>query len=470
MAQRELLEAETIRQTDMGEIVHGESVNVLAAYSDDAVDLIMTSPPFGLVRKKDYGNVDADEYVDWFKPFAKAFHRVLKNSGSLVIDIGGAWNKGYPTRNLYHFKLLIMLCEEFGFHLAQEFYWWNPSRLPTPAEWVTVRRVRVKDAVNTVWWLSKTPWPKAGNRRVLQPYSASMQELLTKGYRAKRRPSGHEISAKFNVNNGAAIPPNLIAIPNTESNSFYLRYCEENGFKPHPARYPAELPEYFIRMLTEPGDLVVDPFAGSCVTGEVCERTERRWVCIELVRDYCAAALGRFVRDPRASAKAVADPDSPSNYYRLARPGILWQARDGAPLVADGGRKRGPTPQNAPPAALPASERQLMLRAESGEIMERRPSLIPGWLVGRWRSEDGPSLDVEQHRLTLYAAEPAASQAIFDCRLDYRAPSVREQRWDSSYRIDNGRSLHATVLSSDRIRVILDDHEWEMTRQVSSPV
>ena len=120
----------------------------------------MTSPPFGLVRKKDYGNVDADEYVDWFKPFAKAFHRVLKDSGSLVIDIGGAWNKGYPTRSLYHFKLLIMLCEEFGFHLAQEFYWWNPSRLPTPAEWVTVRRVRVKDAVNTVWWLSKTPWPK----------------------------------------------------------------------------------------------------------------------------------------------------------------------------------------------------------------------------------------------------------------------------------------------------------------------
>ena len=121
----------------MGEIVHGDSVNVLAAYSDDSVDLIMTSPPFGLVRKKDYGNVDADEYVDWFKPFAKAFHRVLKNSGSLVIDIGGAWNKGYPTRNLYYFKLLIMLCEEFGFHLAQDFYWWNPSRLPTPAEWVT---------------------------------------------------------------------------------------------------------------------------------------------------------------------------------------------------------------------------------------------------------------------------------------------------------------------------------------------
>ena len=128
---------------------------------------------------------------------------------------------------------------------------WNPSKLPTPAEWVTVRRLRVKDAVNTVWWLSKTPWPKASNRRVLQPYSASMEELLERGYKAKKRPSGHDISEKFSIDNGAAIPPNLVAIPNTESNSFYLRYCEERGLAPHPARFPAELPEYFIRVQTE---------------------------------------------------------------------------------------------------------------------------------------------------------------------------------------------------------------------------
>ena len=331
---------ETFHETPLGRIVHGDSREALAARKSESVDLIMTSPPFGLVRKKDYGNVEADGYVDWFKPFAAEFHRVLKDSGSLVIDIGGAWNKGYPTRNLYHFKLLIMLCEEFGFHLAQDFYWWNPSKLPTPAEWVTVRRVRVKDAVNTVWWLSKTPWPKAGNRRVLQPYSPSMKELLSRGYRAKRRPSGHDISDKFSIDNGAAIPPNLIAIPNTESNSFYLRYCEEKGFKPHPARYPAELPEYFIRMLTERGDTVVDPFAGSCVTGEVCERTGRRWTCIELVRDYCEAALGRFVRDPQETAKPVTGPDDPSNYYRVPRPGILWNGDAGPRLPEDGGRKR----------------------------------------------------------------------------------------------------------------------------------
>ena len=340
MPNKEQSTFKTFHETPLGRIIHGDSREVLAGYSSESVDLIMTSPPFGLVRKKDYGNVEADKYVDWFKPFAAEFYRVLKNNGSIVIDIGGAWNKGYPTRNLYHFKLLIMLCEEFGFHLAQDFYWWNPSKLPTPAEWVTVRRIRVKDAINTVWWLSKSPWPKASNRRVLQPYSPSMQELLAKGYRAKKRPSGHDISEKFSIDNGAAIPPNLIAFPNTESNSFYLRYCEERGLKPHPARYPAELPEYFIRMLTERDDLVIDPFAGSCVTGEVCERTERRWACIELLEDYCKAALGRFARDPQHTAKPIINPDDPSNYYRVPRPGILWNGDNGARLPQDGGEKR----------------------------------------------------------------------------------------------------------------------------------
>lgn len=327
-------------QATHGSIICGDSLDVLTTFKSASVDLIMTSPPFGLVRQKDYGNVDAKDYLGWFRDFGAQFHRVLKDSGSLVIDIGGAWNKGQPTRSLYHFKLLIMLCEELGFHLAQDFYWWSPSRLPTPAEWVTVRRVRVKDAVNTVWWLSKTPWPRASNKRVLQPYSLAMKSLLQNGYKAKKRPSGHDISEKFSTDNGAAIPPNLIAIPNTESNSFYLRYCEEHGLKPHPARFPSELPEYFIRMLTDSGDVVVDPFGGSCVTGEVCERLRRKWTCIELLPEYCEAAKGRFVRPSEASAKPQTNPNDDKNYYRLPRPGILWNGHEGEPLAKDGGKTR----------------------------------------------------------------------------------------------------------------------------------
>lgn len=326
--------------TNLGKIIYGDSLQALERYIEKphSVDLIMTSPPFGLVRKKDYGNVDAKDYIDWFKEFGLLFKRILKEDGSLVIDIGGSWIKGQPTRSLYHFKLLIMLCEEVGFHLAQEFYWWNPSKLPTPAEWVTVRRIRVKDAVNTIWWLSPSPYPKASNRRVLQPYSDSMKDLLKNGYTAKKRPSGHDISEKFSVNNKAAIPPNLIALPNTESNSYYLRYCAAHDIKPHPARYPAGLPEYFIRMLTEKGDLVVDPFAGSCVTGEIAERLGRQWICVDNVEEYLEGAIGRFNEE-----NLMTNGPQDEVYYKIPRPGLLWNDDDDEePLPEDGGRQRPP--------------------------------------------------------------------------------------------------------------------------------
>lgn len=332
----------TFFKTKLGKIVLGDSLKVLNELEENSVQLIMTSPPFGLVRKKEYGNVDADQYVQWFKPFGEAFKRVLKEDGSLVIDIGGAWIPGQPTRSLYHYKFLIMLCEELGFHLAQEFYWWNPSKLPTPAEWVTVRRVRVKDAINCVWWLSKTPWPKASNRRVLQPYSPSMMELLKNGYKAKKRPSGHDISDKFSNNNGAAIPPNLIAIANTESNSSYLRYCKENLLVPHPARYPAELPEMFIRMLTDEGDTVVDPFGGSCVTGEVSEKLNRKWTCIELMEEYLKGAVGRFQKPIQEKLVSINGTykDENSNYYKIPRLGVMWDKEQVDRLPKDGGKSR----------------------------------------------------------------------------------------------------------------------------------
>lgn len=378
MDQFHLQEPRLFHQTVYGQILLGDSLAVLSTVESASVDLIMTSPPFGLVRQKEYGNVEADRYLEWFKPFAAQFHRVLKDSGSLVIDIGGAWTPGLPTRSLYHFKLAIMLCEEFGFHLAQDFYWWNPSRLPTPAEWVTVRRIRVKDAVNMVWWLSKTPWPKASNRRVLQPYSPSMRELLVKGYKAKRRPSGHDISTKFVFDNGAAIPPNLIALPNTESNSAYLRYCQEKGIKPHPARYPAELPEFFIRMLTDPGDYVFDPFAGSCVTGEVAERLKRRWTCCEINEEYLLGALGRFER-PTAPRESV-DLDDDSNYYRLPRPGLLWNGEEAEPLPADGGRERRYTPRLLPvDDAVTDGEDEASDAASAEESMGDGSAVSPGY-------------------------------------------------------------------------------------------
>jgi DNA modification methylase len=282
-------------ETEHGAAYVGDAIDLLRLIPSSQIDLIMTSPPFALQRKKEYGNPAPEEYVNWFLPFADEFWRVLKEEGSLVIHIGGSWQKGKPVRALYHIELLMRLCERF--YLAQEFYWFNPSKLPTPAEWVTVRRIRAKDAVDPVWWLSKSPFPKANNRNVLKEYSSSMLELLEKGYRAKLRPSGHNISTKFQRNLGGAIPPNLLIIPNTDSNSYYFKACKSAGLKPNPARYPTKLPEFFIRFLTEENDVVLDPFGGSNATGEAAERWGRSWICFEINEEYLKGSRFRFKQE-----------------------------------------------------------------------------------------------------------------------------------------------------------------------------
>lgn len=272
----------------------GDALSLCKFVPDNSVHLVLTSPPFALTRKKEYGNQSAEEYVDWFLPFAAEFKRILTEDGSFVVDLGGAYLPGSPTRSIYQFELLVRLCKELGFHLAQEFFHYNPSRLPAPAEWVTVRRIRVKDSVNVVWWLSKTAHPKADNRRVLRPYSESMMQLLQNGYKAKLRPSGHDISDKFRKNNAGAIPANLLELANTESNSLYLRRCQEAGIKPHPARFPQGFASFFIKFLTDEGDLVLDPFAGSNTTGYVAETLNRRWMAFEISQSYLDGSRHRF--------------------------------------------------------------------------------------------------------------------------------------------------------------------------------
>jgi DNA modification methylase len=282
--------------TSSGALFHTDAINMLRALPSGSVDLVMTSPPFALTRQKEYGNEPVERYLQWFMPFCAEIKRVLKDTGSFVLDIGGAWIPGAPVRSLYHFELAVRLAKDFS--LAQDFYWYNPARLPSPAEWVTVRRLRVKDAVNMVWWFSKTPWPKADNRKILIPYSDSMKGLIKNGYKTAKRPSGHDISPKFQKDNGGAIPSNLLSIANTESNSAYLRKCKERGLKPHPARYPESLVKFFVDFLTDKDDLVIDPFSGSNVTGAVCQEHGRRWLASELESRYVESSVIRFESGP----------------------------------------------------------------------------------------------------------------------------------------------------------------------------
>jgi DNA modification methylase len=286
--------------TPLGAAYVGDALNLLRQLPPRSVSAVITSPPYALHFKKEYGNVDKRDYVAWMLPIACEIKRILKEDGSFILNIGGSFNPGQPTRSLYHFKLLLALCEELQFHLAQECFWFNPARLPAPAEWVNVRRCRIKDSVEYVWWLAPTPWPVADNRKVLAAYSEDMKRLLERGYKAKKRPSGHNITTKFNKNLGGSIPSNIIIQGNNESNSQYIKACANLGVKVHPARFPPSLPEFFVKFLTCPGDVVVDPFAGSNTTGWVAETLHRQWIAIDCEPAYVQASAIRFGHDPGA--------------------------------------------------------------------------------------------------------------------------------------------------------------------------
>jgi site-specific DNA-methyltransferase (cytosine-N4-specific) len=315
-----------VYRTKRGSQVCGDALELLGALEDESVDLIVTSPPFALLRAKRYGNEDQDGYVEWLATFGAAAQRVLKPSGSLVIDIGNAYVKGSPTRSLYPYRVLLKFVDDLGYHLAEEFFWYNPAKLPSPIEWVNKRRIRVKDAVNTVWWLSKTEWPKADVNKVLRPYSERMSKLLqdpTAFYKPGERPSEHDVSKRFADNNGGAIPPNLLQISNTDSNSNYLRTCRKLGVRSHPARFPEALPEFFIKFLTDPGDLVLDIFAGSNTTGMVAERLGRRWLSFELDREYAALSMIRFLEGRQT--------DDVRRLYELAQTKMIELVENDAP-------------------------------------------------------------------------------------------------------------------------------------------
>lgn len=284
-------------RTPLGAAYVGDSRKLLACLSDASIDLVLTSPPFALQRQKEYGNEDQSTYVEWLLRFCQDVFRVLRPTGSFVLDLGGAYEKGRPVRSLYNYRVLIRLCDELGFRLAEEFFWYNPSKLPSPIEWVNKRKIRAKDSVNTVWWLSKSDYPKADIRAVLVPYSARMRKLLQdpeRFYSPKKRPSGHDISARFSDARGGAIPSNLLDIPNTESSSPYLRCCKLAGTEGHPARFPEKLPAFFIAFLTQPGDTVVDFFAGSNTTGAAAEAAGRKWLAFDCEPGYLAASIFRF--------------------------------------------------------------------------------------------------------------------------------------------------------------------------------
>jgi DNA modification methylase len=299
-------------QTAMGAMYCGHAERVLKTGRLQGnlgrAQLIFTSPPFPLKTQKRYGNLEGEAYVRWFARFARLFCDYLTPDGSIVIEVGNAWEAGRPVMSTVVLRALLRFLEKGGLNLCQEFIWYNNARLPAPAQWVNVERIRVKDAFTRVWWMSPTERPKADNRKVLREYSKDMKLLLATGkYNAGVRPSEYHVREQtFNKNNGGAIMPNVINgddVPalgsilkatNTRSNDQYQLFCRGRDVHLHPARMPRELVEFFLRFLTDEGDLVIDPFAGSNTTGAMAEAYGRQWLSIEAEWDHAAHSIGRF--------------------------------------------------------------------------------------------------------------------------------------------------------------------------------
>jgi len=287
-------------QTSHGRMMQGLSDEILQSGAlerfEGRVNLVFTSPPFPLNRKKRYGNKTGEEYIEWLSSYGPLLKKMLTPDGSIVMEVGNAWEQGAPVMSTLPIRSLLQFQEDNELNLCQEFVWQNPAKLPTPAQWVNVDRVRVKDSFTKVWWMSASTKPKADNRRVLQEYSKSMKDLLKNGkYNAGKRPSEHHIGEQsFLTDNGGAIPGSVLTYANTQANDEYQIYCRDNEIEVHPARMPIELAGFFINFLTDPGDLVMDPFAGTNTTGAASERLNRFWLSIEAEEKYVLGSLGRF--------------------------------------------------------------------------------------------------------------------------------------------------------------------------------
>ncbi|MCL4248863.1 MAG: site-specific DNA-methyltransferase [Anaerolineae bacterium] len=308
--------------SSLGEYHIGDSIRLLngklGRRLSGKVQLILTSPPFPLNNKKSYGNLTGELYRDWFVSLADIFAELLTPDGSIVIELGNSWIPGRPVQSLLHLESLIgfVNAPNADLRLCQQFICYNPARIPSPAQWVTIQRIRATDSYTNVWWIAKSDNPKADNTKVLRPYSKSMKSLLRRrSYNSGRRPSEHIISADgFLTDHGGSIPhnvfemepiagtddtrlPNAFRIANTNSNDYFTRMCREKGIAPHPARMPPGLASFFIQFLTDPGDIVLDPFSGSNTTGYVAELLNRKWVSIEKLQRYSEQARIRL-EDP----------------------------------------------------------------------------------------------------------------------------------------------------------------------------
>ena len=250
-------------------LVTGDCLDVMAALPGGCVDLIMTSPPYADARKHTYGGVKPDEYVEWFLPRAREMHRVLAPTGSFILNIKEGARDG--ERLTYVMELVLALRKEVGWRWVEEYIWHKTSVMT--GKWPN----RFRDGWEHLHHFTKARQFKMRQDDVLQPAKESTKNRYNHLGPGDLHRHESATGSGFGRNMSTSVGREMVYPSNVLQGHSVVRNVG------HSAAYPEWLPEFFIKLFTDPGDLVLDPFAGSGTTCRVAERLGRVTMGIEIL-------------------------------------------------------------------------------------------------------------------------------------------------------------------------------------------
>lgn len=290
--------------TDLGVAIWGRSQDVFGSINEP-IALCVTSPPYPLRQARAYGNPNESHYVDFICSSLEPIVGNLVPGGSIVLNISNdIFESKSPARSLYVERLIIALHDRLGLSLMDRMPWVNLSKPPGPTHWACVKRVQLTTAYEPIFWFTNDPRRvRSDNRRVLEPHTERHTRLMQAGG-ARRTAEYGDGAYKIRPDSygritEGKIPRNVIQRGHSCNDTrAYRDFADTLGLPSHGAMQPTSIPDFFIRFLTEPDELVVDPFGGTIRTGLAAERLGRRWLVTEWILQYVRGAAELFREYP----------------------------------------------------------------------------------------------------------------------------------------------------------------------------
>lgn len=301
--------------TDLGAAIWGACETVFGRLTD-SVAVCITSPPYPIASPRAYGGPTPGQWIDFICRALEPIVRRLLPGGTIAVNLGNdVFAPGSPARTSYRERFVVAMEDRFGLHKLDEVIWHNPARPPGPIQWASRRRVQLNAAYEPVYVFCNDPLACfADNRRVLVPHSERHRALIERGGERRRQTSGdgaHRVRpGSYGAATPGAIPRNVVSIRhNCPDQQAMRRAARAAGLPDHGAAMPLALARFLVEWLSRPGDLVVDPMAGTLTTAKAAELTGRRWLATELHLEYLLAGACRF-DGPSEAARASGDQTS----------------------------------------------------------------------------------------------------------------------------------------------------------------